>query len=114
MGVKWTNDRPATDRTTTKGRDDMTTTTTRVLAIFPDGTMYEAPTWVALEDVLMEDVWNPSTPAAYRQAMTQRADVWSGWQLNPNARAEMFLRGMEKAGMCRLETITNDNDSKGA
>lgn len=81
-----------------------------VTAIFPDGAMYEAPSWAALEDVLMDDAWNPSHPVAYRLAMTQRADVWSGWQLNPNARAEMFLRGMEKAGMCRIETTI----SKGA
>lgn len=93
----------------------MNDTTTKVQAIFPDGAMYEAPTWVALEDVLMQDVWNPSKPDTFRAVMAQRADVWSGWYLNPDARAEMFLRGMEKAGMCRIETTTtHDNDSKGA
>jgi hypothetical protein len=75
----------------------------RVIAIFPDGAMYSAPTHVALEDCLMADVWNPSDPKAFRREMARRADVWSGWYLNPESRSEAFLRGMEKAGMLRLE-----------
>lgn len=81
--------------------------TTRVSAIFPDGAMYVAPTYRALEDVLMADAWNPSDPATYRKVMAERAVVWSGWHLNADARAETFLRGMEKAGMLRLEVETS-------
>lgn len=78
---------------------------TCVMAMFPDGAVYQAPTFVALEDVLMDDVWNPSDPAKFRREMARRADVWSGWYLNPESRSKAFLQGMERAGMIRLEVV---------
>lgn len=95
MGVKWGTQGQQAE-TMTKGRATMKQ------AIFLDGAIYEAPTWVALEDVLRQDVWNPSELKKFRAEMALRASNWSGWHLNPNARAEMFLKGMEAAGMCRL------------
>lgn len=75
----------------------------KVQAIFHDGAVYEAPSFAALEDTLMEDAWNPSIPDKFRAEMANRALVWSGWHLDKEASSEMFLRGMEAAGMMRLE-----------
>lgn len=74
-----------------------------VTAIFLDGVAYSAPTFAALEDTLMDDVWNPSDETKFRKEMANRALNWSGWHLNREARSETFLRGMEAAGMLRLE-----------
>lgn len=83
----------------------------KVHAIFPDGACYTAPTYRALEDCLIADAWNPKDDVTWRKVMAERAVVWSGWYLNPDSRAEQFLKACEKAGMLRLEITPNADDT---
>lgn len=84
------------------------TTTVLKRVVFPDGGMYEAPTWIGLEDALMADKWMPSDPATFRKVMQHRAAVWSGWYMPLEAKSHMFFRGLEAAGMLRI--VSNDEE----
>lgn len=117
MGVKWGT------RTETTGRYERGDTMNQTAAVatpargdqktysvtFPDGAIFVAETWIALEDALMRDLWMPSEPAEFRRVMNARSKVWSGRRLNLEARAELFFLELEKSGML---TINNNNGGK--
>lgn len=81
----------------------------RVHAIFPDGAMVVAPSFVALEDALKEDAWNPSKHQAFRLEMARRAKIWSSTVVDPESKAKQFLQDLERAGLFRLEIEKDDN-----
>jgi hypothetical protein len=74
-----------------------------VTAVFPDGYQVTARTWMELEDELRRDPWNPSKHEAFRREMRQRAINWSELYVRTDKSSEDFLRGLEQAGMLRLE-----------
>lgn len=75
----------------------------RIDAVFPDGYQVTSYGWVDLENELRLDPWNPSKHEAFRREMALRALNWSGTRVREEKDSEAFLRGLEMAGMLRLE-----------
>lgn len=73
------------------------------MALFADGAILTARSYEGIEKQLRADLWNPEGQHEYRKEMTLRASNWSGWQLNAESSAEQFVKGLEKAGLLRLE-----------
>lgn len=74
-----------------------------ITAIFPDGAIVVAGSWVELEDALRGDAWNPSRHEDFRREMALRARNWSRAQIREDKSSEAFMRALEAAGMLRLE-----------
>lgn len=75
---------------------------TRVVSLWPDGSIISGEGWQELEDTLRARQWHHYNRNAFRREMRRRAELWSGAKI-PVSSAEAMLRGLEQAGMCRLE-----------
>lgn len=74
-----------------------------VSAIFSDGSMIKGATYHALELALRADAWNPTKKPEFRNEMANRAWNWSETDVNEETNSRTFLRGLEQAGILRLE-----------
>ena len=74
-----------------------------VRALFLNGDLVAAPSWAALEDALMDEMWNPHRPAAFRREMRLRARNWAGAEVKKDGESAEFLTRLESAGLFVLE-----------
>lgn len=75
----------------------------RVTAVFMDGSVIEAGSYVGLERELRADEWNPTKKRPFRRELALRAKNWSRTRVAQEGRSREFLRGLETAGILRLE-----------
>lgn len=80
-----------------------------VYAVFADGSMVMGASYHDLEMELRSDEWNPSSKAKFRSQLALRARNWSGKVLQEEATSKRFLRGLERAGILRLEESDEDD-----
>jgi hypothetical protein len=79
----------------------------RISSLWPDGTLIMAVSWHDLEEQVRARQWHKYSVGQFRREMRRRALLWSNTHVSVKS-AEALFRGLESAGMVRLDVSEDE------
>lgn len=82
-------------------------------SLWPDGSLISATSWHELEEEIRARQWRKYSRNEFRRELRRRTEIMTGTVISVRTPERMF-RGMEEAGMVRLEVREEDDDATNA
>lgn len=85
----------------------------RIDSLWPDGSLISAKSWHDLEEEIRGRQWRKYSRNEFRRELRRRCEIMTGHVVSVRTPEAMF-RGLEGAGMVRLEVREEDDDAANA